>query len=215
METSGEHTRHIFKNRPTLIQVSKRDLIKATLLLFPKFLRQARHGISADDAQRARRLRASKASGGNVCSLSPACLVPEPASAATVQGRAGPAFHRHSPPGAQATMLLTGIRLQVHRPLCSSRERNHKHMIAGGSGDGGDLSRRSKARASLRRYADEKLHIGGKEMKLGPRFVVFKAKSDSPSSPPPTPHTHASPVAGSTNSLAAPASSKSGSGTNG
>ncbi len=52
--------------------------------------------------------------------------------------------------------------------------------------------------ASLRRYADEKLHIGGKEMKLGPLFVVFKAKSDSPSSPPPTPHTHASPVAGST-----------------
>ena len=47
--------------------------------------------------------RASKASGGTVCSLSPACLAPEPASAATVQGSAGPAFQRHSPPGAQAT----------------------------------------------------------------------------------------------------------------
>jgi len=47
--------------------------------------------------------RASKASGGTVCSLSSACLAPEPASAAAVQGRAGPAFYRHSPPGAQAT----------------------------------------------------------------------------------------------------------------
>ena len=47
--------------------------------------------------------RASKASGGNVCSLSPACLAPEPASAATVQDSAGPPFHRHSPPDAQAT----------------------------------------------------------------------------------------------------------------
>ena len=47
--------------------------------------------------------RASKASGGTVCSLSSACLAPEPASASAVQGRAGPAFYRHSPPGAQAT----------------------------------------------------------------------------------------------------------------
>jgi hypothetical protein len=30
-------------------------------------------------------------------------LAPEPASAATVQGSAGPPFQRHSPPGAQAT----------------------------------------------------------------------------------------------------------------
>ena len=44
--------------------------------------------------------RASKASGGNVCSLLPACLAPE---LATVQGSAGPPFQRHSPPGAQAT----------------------------------------------------------------------------------------------------------------
>ena len=49
--------------------------------------------------------RASKASGGTVCSLSPACLAPEPASAATVQDNAGPAFQRHSPPGAQATTV--------------------------------------------------------------------------------------------------------------
>ena len=49
--------------------------------------------------------RASKASGGNVCSLLPACLAPEPASAATVQGSAGPPFQRHSPPGAQATTV--------------------------------------------------------------------------------------------------------------
>jgi hypothetical protein len=47
--------------------------------------------------------RASQASGGHECSLSPACVATEPASAATVQGRAGPAFYRDSPPGAQAT----------------------------------------------------------------------------------------------------------------
>ena len=46
--------------------------------------------------------RASKASGGNVCSLLPACLAPE---LATVQGSAGPPFQRHSPPGAQATTV--------------------------------------------------------------------------------------------------------------